>query len=416
MTLTSLLKNKDLKNYFFLFLANFGVLPIALVSNILLARYLGPHDFGSYMYLIALITLFTTIFTFGFFQAGGRAIVLSSNKSKIKQYYGAEYIITICLYLALVMFLYIYLYIDTNVKNKGLEEYIPLLILSGWVMLLRRYYDVLFQSDKRIKLLAFSRLGQPFLFLVLLSFGYYYELNLYFIFIIFLITHVVNAAFVFLNLRPSFKSLKKRTYEVWLYNKRFGVHLYIGSVLPLSLASLSGILVSYNSDDNSGVGFYALAFSLVALISIIPNTIATVLFKDFSKMKLMPVKVVVSSFILAFIALIGLVLIVKPFVYYLYGSEYETVVMLVLIMVLGLLAHGMGDLYNRFLSANGYGVMIRNGAIFTGIFLLILNVILIPEYKEYGAAISTLLAGFFYFIAMYYFYFRVVKKFKTESI
>jgi O-antigen/teichoic acid export membrane protein len=402
-------ENADFKNYAYLFLANFGVLPISLISNILLARYLGPQDFGGYMYLIAVVTLFATLFTFGFFQSGARAIVLTSNKSKIKQYYGVELIILFFLYLLLAFFLFVYLIFDTNIKEKGLVEFIPILILSGWVMLMKQYYSVLFQSDKKIQLIAVSKLTQPVLFLAILLFGFYFDLDLGSVLFVFLITNILTAIFVIYNLKPSFYNMSKRIKEIWIYNKRFGFHLYIGSIFPLSLASLTGILISYNSVDNSGVGFYALALSLVSLISIIPNTIATVLFRDFSKMEKVPKIVIIYALILAIIALVGLVLIVEPFVYYLYGPDYKKVSTLVYIMVFGVLAQGMGDFFNRYLTANGYGVYLRNAVILASLITFFIIIIFIPLYKEIGAAISTLFSGLSYFLAIYILYRKVVK-------
>ncbi|NAR40912.1 oligosaccharide flippase family protein [Vibrio cholerae] len=90
--------SKNIQSLVYLMMVNFGVLPISLITNIFLTRLLGVQDFGNFIYLTSLLGLFTTVFTFGFFQAGGRAILLSSSEKRKSGYYGAELVITLAIY------------------------------------------------------------------------------------------------------------------------------------------------------------------------------------------------------------------------------------------------------------------------------------------------------------------------------
>lgn len=378
--------------------ANILILPLILISNVILGRYLGVSGFGDYTFLISLLSLFVTVFTFGFYQAGGRAIVLSSSRARIKQFYGAELLITFLLVSAMSVAMSIYFYFDGNIKQKGLDGYLWGLVLFSWTFFLRRGFDVLFQSSKNIELLSLSKVLQPVFFLIVLLFIYWqssFDSNLMAVIIALFLTHSISTLFIIYKLNVSFKSVWKRVSEIWLYNKSFGFHLYIGGIFPLAFASLAGILISYNSDDNSGVGFYALAFSLASVIKLIPNTVATVFYKEFSKQKQISLPLMLRTTLVTLVALIFLVALVSPFIRLAYGIKFLTVVDLVLIMATGLFAHGMGDFFNKYLGANGYGRMLRNGVILTGIVSFLSSVTLIPIFKEYGAAYSTLLVGFF---------------------
>jgi O-antigen/teichoic acid export membrane protein len=393
--------------------SNILSLPLILISNVILGRFLGASGFGDYTFLISLLTVFVTVFTFGFYQAGGRAVVLSSSRTRIKQFYGAELLITFFLALTMSVVMGLYFYFDGNIKQKNLDGYLWVLVIFSWTFFLRRGFNVLFQSSKNIELLSLSKVLQPAIFLIVTLLIYFYgffDANLMTAVLALFLTHSVSVLFIIYKLNVSFKSVWKRVSEIWLYNKTFGIHLYIGGVLPLAFASLSGILISYNSDDNSGVGFYALAFSLASVITLIPNTIATVFYKEFSKQKQISLSLILVTILVTLVALVFLVALISPFIRFAYGEEFLTVIDLVLIMVAGLFAHGMGDFFNKFLGANGYGRMLRNGAIFTGIVLFFSSITLIPIFKEYGAAYSALLAGFSYFISMSYYYVKVVSK------
>ncbi len=409
--------SKNIQSLVYLMMVNFGVLPISLITNIFLTRLLGVQDFGNFIYLTSLLGLFTTVFTFGFFQAGGRAILLSSSEKRKSGYYGAELVITLAIYFLLSMSLILYLHFDANFKSKNLDGYLSVFVLSGWVLLLRRYYDVLFQADKKIPMLAFSRIMQPISFLLSIVFFYYVlnkEITLIIVLLLFPATHLITALFVFLKVKPSFRSFRRRAEEIWLYNRKFGFQIYIGSIIPLSLVSVSGIFISYVSEDNSGVGFYGLALSLVSIISIVPNTIATVFYKDFSKMRKIPIKIIIYTITPTLVSFLGMLILIRPFILNIYSDNYAPVIELVYIMALGVVAHGMGDFYNRYLSANGFGASVKNAAILTGFSSFILNIIFIPIYKEIGAAISTALTGFFYFSLIFFYYIKVVRD-KNEN-
>ncbi|WP_306331915.1 lipopolysaccharide biosynthesis protein [Vibrio injensis] len=406
------IKSKNIQNLVYLMMVNFGVLPISLITNIFLTKLLGVQDFGNFIYLTSLLGLFTTVFTFGFYQAGGRAILLSSSEKRKSGYYGAELVITLAIYFLLSISLICYLYFDVNFKSKNLDGYLFIFILSGWVLLLRRYYDVLFQADKKIPMLAFSKIIQPISFLSLIVFFYYVlnkNITLSIVLLLFPATHLITAFFVFLKIKPSFKFFRKRVEEIWLYNRKFGFQIYIGSIIPLSLVSFSGVFISYVSEDNSGVGFYGLALSLVSIISIVPNTIATVFYKDFSKMRKVPIKIIIYTIFPTLVSFLGMLILISPFIINIYSDNYAPVIDLVYIMGLGIVAHGMGDFYNRYLSANGFGASVKNAAILTGFFSFIINIIFIPIYKETGAAVSTALTGFFYFSLTFFYYIKVVR-------
>ena len=71
---------------------------------------------------------------------------------------------------------------------------------------------------------------------------------------------------------------------------------------------------------------------------------------------------------------------------------------------------GLGDYFNKFLSAKGQGQNIRNNAIFTGISLLVLSILLIPLLNVEGLVIAKIFSSIIYFTLMLKSYFNYIKE------
>ena len=409
--------NKRLKQIASLFSVNIIGIPIGMVTSILLTRYLGAKSYGDFMFINNLINLAVIIGTFGIFQAGNRAIVLTENKEKIKEYYGAEMIFTIGVFLIVYLFLFLFVNYDPNINTKGLRLITLIVMPFSWVYILVKYFEVLFQADNRIGLLVKTRLFPKifFLALVLLLFSFYQDYNdkkLILIFYCFIVSQIIVFIYIIFKIKLSFNNLKLRLKEIWNYNKSFGFHVYIGSVFAVGFAQLTGILISYFGIDNSGVGFYALALTIAAPLSFIPNTIATTHYKDFSKLNSVPKKVLFLNLGITIITLFLSWILISPFIKYFYDIEFESVINLFYIVSIGIVLHGFADFYNRFLGAHGQGKILRNSSFIVGGSLLVFNIVLIPLWGEVGAAITKGVTGLIYFVTIIYYY----KKFKIKLL
>lgn len=397
-----------------LFLVNIIGIPIGIITSIVLTRYLGAEGYGDFQFIQSVFGLAALIFTFGFFQAGNRALVLNNDKQKAKEYYGVELVITGGLFIVMSVFLLLYALFDSNIQDKGLTHFLLFVIPFGWVFLLLRYFETLLQADNRIRLLAQLRLYPKVGFLIMAGSLYFFfrhmEINrLSLVMSFYIATEVVVYFIILLKLKVSFKNFTKRLTEIWNYNKSFGLNVYLGSVFAVGFAQLTQILISYFGVDNSGVGFYTLAITFTLPLTFIPNTIATTHYKDFSTSKNIPRKLFLITLILSLLSLVGLWLIVPPFVNYFYGIEFSSVASLNFIVSFGVIAHGFGDFFNRYLGANGQGKTLRNTSIYVGISMMLFNLLFIPQWGETGAAYAKLITGFIYLGIIFAQYKKFVK-------
>lgn len=409
-----------LKQVVSLFAVNILIIPLSIISNIFITRFLGPEAFGDFKFLYYVFTLAIVLFTFGFYQAGNRAMVLNADPEKTREYYGSMLIVTAGLFLVLAISLTIYAFIDNNITEKGLRNMLLAIIPFSWMFLLTNYFEVLFQADNKISLLAKSRLYPKiiFLFFVLLLFLFLSKFKgnrLAIIWTIFLFTHITGFLYILYKVNPSFRNSAARIKEIWHFNKTYGFNVYFGTIFNVAISSLSGLLIGYFGINNAGVGYYALALTIAEPLSFIPNVIATTHYKDFSTKNNIPARLTLVTLGVSASALILCWLLVGPFIRIFYGYEFRPVISLTFIVSIGVILNGFADYYNRFLGAHGQGKALRNSAIIVGIIVMICNFTLIPYFGETGAAYTRVISGIIYILSMLWFYRRLVSALLRNS-
>ena len=85
--------NPRLKQVLALFSVNMLTIPLSFVSNIIITRFLGPIGFGDFKFVLYIFNFSLVLFSFGFFQAGNRALVLNKDPEKSREYYGSMLVI-----------------------------------------------------------------------------------------------------------------------------------------------------------------------------------------------------------------------------------------------------------------------------------------------------------------------------------
>jgi O-antigen/teichoic acid export membrane protein len=415
------LKDKRIRQAILLLSVNIINIPVGIVTNIIITKFLGPEEYGDYQFLINIFNFAIIIFTFGFLNAGNRAIVLNNDEKKTREYYGAELVILLFAYLIMSLSLLLYSFFDNNLQEKGLELIFYYLIPFGWVFLIVRFYEVLLQADNKISLLAKTRFLPKFGFL-LFAIGLYLGIiesatnKLEIVLIFYLGFQIIVFIYILFRLRITFINLKLRIKEIYKFNKSYGFDVYIGSLFSLGFYELTGVLISYFSLDNTGVGFYSLALTFAMPLSVIPNTIATTQYKEFSVSNKISKKLFLTTLGITVLALAFLWIIIKPFILRFYDPAFEEVISLTYIVSIGVLAHGLADFFNRFLGANGKGKALKYSSLIVGLSLFASSLILIPIFKEKGAAIARLISGLIYLIVIVIFYFKFISKTQLQSV
>jgi O-antigen/teichoic acid export membrane protein len=408
-TSVSLWGNIRFRQVLLLYAANLAGVPLALVTSIVFTRFLGPQGYGNFAFLDSIFDFGKTIFTLGFFYAGSRAIVLSNQPQKVREYYGSTLLILGVLFIIMSLFFAGYGLFDPNLNDKGLTNFFLMLIPFGWVFMLIPFFDTVLKADNRINTLATTRfLPKVVLFAGAISIYYFlpgFEGNrLTVVWGIYLMAFIIVFVLVLSRIQVSLKNSRQRIAEIWQQNKIFGLHIYTGGLFYAGSLSLTGIILSYYSHDNAGVGFLALALAISRPLELIPSAVATAYFRDFASQDSLNKRLASATLLLSLGGLVVTWALVGPFIRYFYSDDFIPVITLVFPISIAMVLHGLSGLLNRFLEARGKGKAIRNTYIATGITLVIANMLLIPQYGANGASIAMLISGIIYISVMIFYY------------
>jgi O-antigen/teichoic acid export membrane protein len=201
-------------------------------------------------------------------------------------------------------------------------------------------------------------------------------------------------------------------------NKKYGFHVYLGSLSNVATAYLCTLSIGYFA-NNIQLGFFVLALTISAPLSLLPNVIATTFFKNFADMERIPDKLIGYTIALCAVSYVVFALCLKKVVIFLYSTNYMESLNIAYILGLGMIIHGLGDMFNRFLCAKARGKDVRNGAFIEGGVNILAILLLVPIFRGTGAAMTRLLASIAYLMAMYLYYRRcnvIAEKNQTRVI
>ena len=411
---TSLWENQRVRQATTLYMASFAGIPLSIFTSIVFTRFLGPQGYGDFAFLDSLFDFARIIFPVGFFYAGNRALVLNKDRIMAREYYGATLVYLFLLFVAMFVMMAIYGVIDPNLGQKGLRGFYFYLLPFGWIFLMTPFFDNMLHADNRIHALAATRFfPKVFTFAAALIIFFlardFTGNRLAVIWPVYLAAFFLVYAFVLFRIRISFNNLRERMKAIWAYNRSYGIHLYVGSLFSVGSVALTGILISYFSPDNAGVGFFFLAVAIARPLALIPGVIAATWYKDFATQKKASGKLMTTTLLMTLTALVALMLMAGPFIRFFYSDEFVTVVPLVHLAAGGMLLYGLASFYNRFLEAHGRGETIRNTFIVMGLVLTTLNLILIPARGETGAMMAMIISSGVYLAGMALGYYRLIR-------
>lgn len=405
--------NFRVRQAFTLYAASFAGIPLGIVTSIIFTRFLGPEGYGNFAFLDTLFDFARAIFPLGFFYAGNRALVLNDKPRTSREYYGAGLVYLFSVFILMLLVMGIYGLLDPNLAEKGLTRFYFYLLPFGWIFLMGPYFDNMLHPDNRIHELAAVRFFPKVItFVAALAIWFllrdYPGNRLAIVWPAYLLAFLTIYALIFGRIRISFRNLRARMQTIWAHNRHYGIHLHIGHLFANGAIALTGILISYFSPDNRGVGFFFLALAISRPLALIPGVIAATWFKDFARQQRASRALTGFTILLSLTAFAALLLLAGPFIRLVYTDDFLPVINLVHLTGTAMLLHGIASFYNRFLEAHGHGIVVRNVFIATGLSLLAVNLLLIPGYGVHGAAIAMIISSVVYLAGCLWGYVRVV--------
>ena len=389
-----------------LFLSSIIGVGLGLIASILNTHFLSPEEYGNYRYVYNILSFISSLLLFGYFVSGCRILAITHDKKVIKRINGAMIVILTLTILITAIAMILGSLIQDSINASVSSLFIISLPICGAPLLLN-YINTTFQGENRIKELSLARL---FPYAIYLPIGYlwykYWGANAKTLMLlqngcalIIYITLIISLKPSFKNLSPIFKLLNNE-------NKKYGIHVYIGSVLAVSLSYVSGITLGIFENNNVNVGFYTLALSVSMPLAMLPAIVGTTHFKEFANKDLIDRRVFKNTLIISLLSLLAFILMIVPIVKWVYSDAYAPVGYYSCFIAFGMVFHGFGDMFNRFLGAHARGKEIRNSAIVTGVVQLIGSIVLVYCFGIAGAISTKIFSSLIYCLLMIYYYHR----------
>ena len=99
------------------------------------------------------------------------------------------------------------------------------------------------------------------------------------------------------------------------------MQVYSGSLANVSVQYIAGITLGMFATNNANVGFYSLALTVTGPLAMLPSIIGTTYFKSFAHEECISRKVMLNTFVMSAVSLVGFVMLIYPVVGILYDAR-----------------------------------------------------------------------------------------------
>lgn len=380
---------KLFKNQYVFSLFSKGLMVVlGMLNSIFINRYLGPELKGQYSYILNIVNIAVLFLNLGIYQAYPyfKRQKLENNLTKFIDsiYYQFTFYFVAALLLSLVF---------RDITLTISFTLIPLMTLTkqlGFIALV----------ENTIKRNIINTGSQVFYTLVLLGVFVFAPQNVLFIFIslylkdiILIVWIAIRFKFKFSFSKPDFKFIKETV--------KFGLFPMLTSILITLNYQLDVILLRAFVEFDQ-IGYYTVGVGLANKVWVIPDAFKDVLFSKTSKGD--PVKDIAFSvklnLVIGLLFIILIILLGRPLLYILYGSDFVPAYPITAIISVGLLPMMLFKLITPLFIAKGKQKLSFIILLCSVLLNILANVILIPIFGINGAGIASIMS---YFLSGYWF-------------
>ncbi len=385
-------------------------LVVSIAVSSINTHALGVDDFGDYKFLQTASTLIITLITLGFFSSAGRLLAVAADDRSAREIIGGVLIIFLIIYsiFALCLYAFSYYLYEFFGRDDGwlVRLTLPLVFIYPLIVL----FENALKGLNRVYSLAVMRVVPNILYLV---YAYHISnaglLDLKFAYVGYLSFSAIVLLFILLFLKPSFKNVFQNLITITVDTKTYGFKVYTGILASVATMHLGGVMVAYYLDTKSA-GFFLLARTMTLPLTQISTIIGITFFKKFSTSQAIDSNVFLGVGITATLMLGGFSLLIDDVVVFLYPPEFLGIIPLCLIMAAGATLQGIGGMINNFVCAKGYGSYSRNASFIRGGINIVGYTFGIQNYGITGAAMTVLISGISFLIALMIYYKIVINK------
>lgn len=399
--------SRSSKQYIIVLSANIFSMGLGFLINIIGTNIMLTETFGFYKAFITALQLFSSFTILGFHYTFGRQFAQVDTPEDKKKINTVAIIIVILLSIISMFLVFIISNIYSKFSGHGLPNYFLLAALFMYLIMFRSYVQQKLQGENEMG--KYSLIGIfPQLFLALFFLYALYRGNMIETRTILMVYIIVNTAdlFYFIAKTGITTKISGELKRIIQENKKHGLQLYFGSLFSVTVAQLLNLVVA-SIGGLEEYAFFSLGISMAAPMALIASTMGTIHFKKnvhTSNISKKEIFVTLSITGLSFVSYFVMLNNIMPIFI---AEEYIKAIPYANILLIYYTMMGLGDYFNKFIGAKGQGKLLRNGAIVTGIVLVVFSFLLIPFYNVPGLIIAKLLSAFVYMFLMIYIYRRI---------
>ena len=403
----NLFASKVAKQTLFLFVAQIFGMVVGFVSNMLLAKQMGATNFGIYSLSLAIITFISIFFEFGYFSSASKMLANNHDINLEKKIFGASITIACILSAFFIVFALVISFLLGKIFSHEIGRIIRISSFISWSFVIPFFMELILKGSNHICYLAGFNIFSKILFVAFLSLLFIFEhltpLNAL---LSFSLSYAVAFAIYAYMLRPNFSGFFEILRAINSENKRYGKYIYKGRIFAVSAYNIDRLLIGYFIGSKD-VGFYGLANSMATPIISMSAAMGSSVFKTLTNSSKIPFTILKANLawvLLSFFLTNTLGYLIINF--YL-KEEYDDVLFLLLLTSAGYCIKALYQPYNAWIVGQGYGKEDQKMSYGMAAINLSGNIIFVPMLGVIGAALSSILASFYYLYASVYFVKRI---------
>jgi len=389
-------------------LASKGVLiAIGLVSNIIITRSLGPERLGVYALVMTLIMLGIQFGHLGMHSSN--TYFVAKDRSVWGQLVVNSLVIACVSGIVISGLLILVDYSFPSLFSIPEEiSYWYILVIATPLALISMLFKNLLLGVQHIKANNYYEIFARALYATLVVTLYLTGvLDIYTVLLAFLCEHALSAIFLGRYMYRNADRPLKFSFNLFRTNFNYGIKAYLAIFLSFLVIRSDILLLNYFLDSQN-VGFYQASVAIVDQFKVLGAVVAGILMPKLTgtssikkkfELNLKVVKTI--SLILGFVSVI-LIMLSKPLILLIYGADYLPSVASFRILVIAMLFLSIETILAQFLASIGMPMQVVWFWLICFVFNLVLNIILIPQYGEMGAAISSALSYFLILVLIYF--------------
>lgn len=390
-----------LKEFSILSSAEFITKILVTFSTVIIARYLGPTEFGKFSYALAFTGFFIVISDFGIINQvlrEGRAELLNS---KLKYYLTFKFLI-----LGASIFLAFFTSLALA-KTSEVFLLVFVIILYSLINSFTDFFRAIFRVVGIFRYDAYTKIFQSILLLLFIYSCSLFNLNLIFIATSFLFSSILGFLIAY------YLIVKKITIINYAFNlfefakiSRESLLFVISGLLVFVYMKIDVFMLSWIKGDDI-TGIYTALYSFLYALIFIPGSLIAVFYPKISEIykdgKYSSILRIYTYLLIIFFCISACISLMVHFfstqiIGLLFGEMYisgaSTMKIISLALIFSFLSHANLVVLNSIRLEKFYLI----ATLLSAILNVVLNLYLIPDYSFYGAAVATLAAEFVGFV------------------